>query len=423
MYARPSIGERIYLLWTFRNFRRLPQQVLNARQRQLIEKLVQTSSLRRQGAAVGFPIIGVVENVQVMPERKAEAAAKAGKLVEISTSAAEIPMRRAVGSERISIPPAPEARSRSATATFDLRTMDAKPAARHSAERKNLRKANRAPLQLGVIGAWGRSNYRLTSLAAMGAALLAGLLYFGSVRSTARPSALELDQTHALWTLPAAKLPTEQSAPTAISQRLPKPSAARPGAQVQDPATPIRAAAAMATSSPGTAAVEEVSSNLPHLSPTPGARVGYSPIEAEKSATSFASAKTGQMWGTTAIASREDESTPVNAGIAREVEAASTKPLPPERVVIAAAPQSFSYPVAPNPTLTGKVNLRVVIGAEGSVRDVIVLSGKRALADAAVRAVRRWRYRPPELNGYAAEAETNVTINFVGDDAVTIAYR
>jgi TonB family protein len=101
----------------------------------------------------------------------------------------------------------------------------------------------------------------------------------------------------------------------------------------------------------------------------------------------------------------------------------AVKPAPPERVVITAAPQSFSYPVAPNAALTGKVNLRVVIGADGSVREVKVLSGNRALGDAAVQAVRRWRYRLPELNGQAAQAETYVSINFLGDDAVTVAFR
>ncbi|MGZ4819066.1 MAG: energy transducer TonB [Terriglobales bacterium] len=92
-------------------------------------------------------------------------------------------------------------------------------------------------------------------------------------------------------------------------------------------------------------------------------------------------------------------------------------------LVIAAAPLSFSYPEPPNANLIGKVHLRVFVAADGSVKEVAALTGNRALADAAVRAVRRWRYRPPQLNGRPVEAETNVTINFAGDDAVTIAFR
>jgi TonB family protein len=95
---------------------------------------------------------------------------------------------------------------------------------------------------------------------------------------------------------------------------------------------------------------------------------------------------------------------------------------PRERLQVAEAPESgFSYPVAPNPTLTGKVSLKAVIGTDGTVTEVNAVSGKHALAAAAVRVVRRWRYRPHELNGNAVEAETNIGINFVGADAVSIS--
>jgi TonB family protein len=94
-----------------------------------------------------------------------------------------------------------------------------------------------------------------------------------------------------------------------------------------------------------------------------------------------------------------------------------------ERLQVAEGPESgFRYPVAPNPTLTGKVNLKAMIGADGTVTKVDVLSGNRVLAGAAVRAVRHWRYRPHELNGHAVEAETNIAISFVGDDAVSISF-
>jgi len=45
---------------------------------------------------------------------------------------------------------------------------------------------------------------------------------------------------------------------------------------------------------------------------------------------------------------------------------------------------------------------------------------ERALASAAVRAVRQWRYAPPQVDGHTVEAETHVTISFLGDDAVSI---
>jgi hypothetical protein len=38
-YLKPSLGQRIYLLWIFRHFKVLPLQVLTARQRRLIDAL------------------------------------------------------------------------------------------------------------------------------------------------------------------------------------------------------------------------------------------------------------------------------------------------------------------------------------------------------------------------------------------------
>src|SRR6266568_947311 len=96
LYASPSICERIYLLWTFRNFQRLPKQVLNQRQRQLVDKLYQASTLGQQKTAVRTRIIGVVENVHLVLDRKMEAAATASNLVEIGAARAKHEMPRAV---------------------------------------------------------------------------------------------------------------------------------------------------------------------------------------------------------------------------------------------------------------------------------------------------------------------------------------
>ena len=38
-YIRPSLAQRIYLLWVFRNFQVLPLQVLTRRQRRVIDEL------------------------------------------------------------------------------------------------------------------------------------------------------------------------------------------------------------------------------------------------------------------------------------------------------------------------------------------------------------------------------------------------
>jgi Gram-negative bacterial TonB protein C-terminal len=43
LYAEPTFFQRAYLLWTFRNFRRLSVRVLNDRQRQIVERLSQAA--------------------------------------------------------------------------------------------------------------------------------------------------------------------------------------------------------------------------------------------------------------------------------------------------------------------------------------------------------------------------------------------
>jgi protein TonB len=63
--------------------------------------------------------------------------------------------------------------------------------------------------------------------------------------------------------------------------------------------------------------------------------------------------------------------------------------------------------------LSGAVQLRAVIGVDGRVRHLAVVSGNPILAQAAVAAVRLWRYEPTRLNGEPVEVETQITVNFV----------
>ena len=72
-------------------------------------------------------------------------------------------------------------------------------------------------------------------------------------------------------------------------------------------------------------------------------------------------------------------------------------------------------PIAKLMRLSGTVVLRAVIGTDGEVRQIEVLSGNPILAEAARAAVRQWRYRPTLLDGQAVEVETQVTVNFVLD--------
>ena len=60
----------------------------------------------------------------------------------------------------------------------------------------------------------------------------------------------------------------------------------------------------------------------------------------------------------------------------------------------------------------GTVVLEVLVAANGSVKDLKVVSGPPMLRQAAVDAVRRWKYQPFKLNGKAIAAQTQVQVDF-----------
>jgi TonB family protein len=63
--------------------------------------------------------------------------------------------------------------------------------------------------------------------------------------------------------------------------------------------------------------------------------------------------------------------------------------------------------------IQGTVVLKALVGKDGRVRNVQVLSGPPVLASAVLEAVRAWRYRPFYRNGEPVEFETQVAIEFI----------
>ena len=60
----------------------------------------------------------------------------------------------------------------------------------------------------------------------------------------------------------------------------------------------------------------------------------------------------------------------------------------------------------------GEVLLRAIIDKEGKISEVHVLSGDDLLAQAAVEAVKQWRYKPMLVDGEAREVDTTITVTF-----------
>jgi TonB family protein len=72
-----------------------------------------------------------------------------------------------------------------------------------------------------------------------------------------------------------------------------------------------------------------------------------------------------------------------------------------------------SYPIeAKRNYVTGSVTFRVIVGKDGAVKSMKLITGPHLLVPAAYEAIRQWKYRPLLLNGEPVEVETSITINF-----------
>ena len=59
---------------------------------------------------------------------------------------------------------------------------------------------------------------------------------------------------------------------------------------------------------------------------------------------------------------------------------------------------------------SGKVELHALIGTDGSVQELQVVSGDPLFVNSALDAVRQWHYRPTYLNGQPVEIDTFITV-------------
>lgn len=93
----------------------------------------------------------------------------------------------------------------------------------------------------------------------------------------------------------------------------------------------------------------------------------------------------------------------------------------PKRIQVPASVQAINtiyrvHPVYPPDArakgVEGTVILDVIIAADGTVKDLTVLSGDGALAFAAITAVQQWVFEPTLLNGEPVEVETTVAVTF-----------
>jgi protein TonB len=69
-------------------------------------------------------------------------------------------------------------------------------------------------------------------------------------------------------------------------------------------------------------------------------------------------------------------------------------------------------PLAKQARIQGTVRFTAIIGKDGSIQNLQLVSGHPLLVPAAQDAVRQWLYRPTLLNGEPVEVITQIDVNF-----------
>ena len=91
---------------------------------------------------------------------------------------------------------------------------------------------------------------------------------------------------------------------------------------------------------------------------------------------------------------------PIRVSQSEAIAAATTKSAPP-------------YPsVAKQLKIEGAVALDVVISEAGEVEKISITSGNPVLTKSTADAVKKWRFKPFQVNGETVKAQTSMTFNF-----------
>jgi protein TonB len=80
---------------------------------------------------------------------------------------------------------------------------------------------------------------------------------------------------------------------------------------------------------------------------------------------------------------------------------------------LVAQPQPLYPALARQARIQGNVVLHAIIDKDGRVGELQVVSGHPLLVQAALEAVKNWRYQPTQLNGEPVEVDTTITVSFV----------
>ena len=75
-------------------------------------------------------------------------------------------------------------------------------------------------------------------------------------------------------------------------------------------------------------------------------------------------------------------------------------------------PKPVYPPLAKQARIQGTVRFNAIIGRDGAIANLQVVSGHPLLVPSALEAVKQWRYQPTLLNGEPVEVVTQIDVNF-----------
>ena len=342
VYAAASGWDRVYLLWTFRNFRSLPQTVLNPRQQQLLGALYRDRSHHPAPESDQAVVIGTVEDFSLSSLATLPGSIEAGELFPATS-----------GEESVDVP-----------------ALDQQPYyARFAFHRMPLKVGAGALVVIIALLAWHQLGAQPVS----------------SSESTQKEAAAPLSDDHGAMAIDLNP------------------------AQVEPP------------------------SNLVATLPSPIPIVASEPVTLPPAGKMAAAEVTAKPLAKTASGNPESRALTANAGAAISHPLVALSPSAYEtsadqasvdqpRMRISGRPQKLVYPVCPQTPARGKVSLQAVVGYDGAVNQVSVLTGDRVLAAAAVEAVRQWRYQPFSGAATSLERETNITVSFISNQVVAVSF-
>jgi len=97
------------------------------------------------------------------------------------------------------------------------------------------------------------------------------------------------------------------------------------------------------------------------------------------------------------------------------------KPVTPQRIRVGGNVQSAKIisqpkpvypPLAKQARIQGTVRFTAIIGRDGAIQNLQLISGHPLLVPSAQEAVKQWRYQPTLLNGEPVEVITQIDVNF-----------